>query len=338
MRKSLLFLMAALAVWLVYAAGAAAAVNAPSDLQVVPRYSGGGTITLILSWTDNAAGAQNEQGFAIERREAGGAFAALANVAANVVQFEDATATGDRWWEYRVKTTHAGLGDSTWSNTSDQNSPRQAWPLNTGAHNVLYTHCQPISAGGSNYFHGGTDLAGAGDQVDAARGGIVQVINNGVGGTLELDVDYGPDGIYLDRFWHTVIDPVLAVGDNLVVGDKVGNISTTYFGHADRHHLHWGMRFHNIERFTVDADRDPNNTAPAVADTNGDGDDFIVVDAASNNHAAPREPAWGNVDFLVDAFDDMSVTRNLRNAPLCTGYWIQAGVDNGENVRNSAAP
>ena len=338
MRKSLLYLMAALAVGLVCAAGAFAAVNAPSNLQVVPRYSGGGTITMILSWTDNAAGAQNEQGFAIERREAGGAFAALVNVAANTVQYEDATATGDKWWEYRVKATHAGLGDSTWSNTSDQNSPRQAWPLHTGAHNVLYTHCQPISAVGTNYFHGGTDLAGAGDQVDAARGGIVTAINNSVGGTLHLDVDYGPDGIYEDWYLHTIIDPVLAIGDNLVVGDKVGNISTVYFGHADSHHVHWGMHFHNLERFTVDADRDPNDTAPTVADTNGDGHDFIVVDAANNNHAAPREPAWGNVDFLVDAFDDMSVSRNLRNAPLCTGYWIQAGVDGGENVRSGAAP
>lgn len=338
MRKCISYLLTVLAVLLAYAAGAIAAVNAPSDLQAVPRYSGAGAITLTLSWTDNAAGVQDEQGFAIERREAGGAFAAVANVAANTIQYEDATATGDKWWEYRIKATHAGLGDSVWSDTSAQNSPRQAWPLNTGAHNVLYTHCQPISAGGSNYFHGGTDLAGAGDQVDAARGGIVTATNNSVGGTLHLDVDYGPDGIYEDWYLHTIIDPVLAVGDNLVVGDKVGNISTVYFGNADSHHVHWGMRFHNLERFTTDADRDPNDTAPTVADTNGDGDDFIVVDAANNNHAAPREPAWGNVDFLVDAFDDMSVTRNLRNAPLSTGYWIQAGVDGGENVRNSGAP
>lgn len=339
MRKCLIHIMGALAVLSAYAGGATAAVNAPSDLQVVPRYNGGGPITLVLSWTDNAAGAQDEQGFAIERREAGAAgFAPLATVAANAAQYVDTTATGDKWWEYRVKATHAVLGDSAWSNTSGQNSPRQAWPLHTGAHNVLYTHCQPISAGGSNYFHGGTDIAGAGDQVDTARGGIVQVINNSVGGTLEMDVDYGAGLIYRDWYLHTVIDPVLAVGDNLAVGDKVGNISTTYFNPAARHHLHWGMRFHNLERFTADADRDPNNAVPVVADTNGDGDDFIVVDAGANNHAAPREPAWGNVDFLVDAFDDMSTTRNLRNAPLSTGYWIQSGVDGGENVQSAATP
>ncbi|HCB49537.1 MAG TPA: hypothetical protein DEP47_08435, partial [Chloroflexi bacterium] len=110
------------------------------------------------------------------------------------------------------------------------------------------------------------------------------------------------------------------------------------FGNADSHHVHWGMRFHNLERFTADADRDPHNTAPVVTDTNSDGDDFIGVDAAANNHATPREPAWGNVDFLVDAFDDMSPTKNLRAAPLCSGYWIQAGVEDGENVRSAAAP
>lgn len=336
MRTRILYILAVSAAVFLYVVNSFAAVNAPSDLQVVPRYDGG-TISLVFSWTDNAHGADNEQGFEIQSREVGGVFATIANIGVNLTEYEDATATGDRWWEYRVRATHAVEGDSTWSNTSDQNSPRQTWPIHNGKHNILYTHAQPINAGGI-YFHGGVDISGTGDQVDLARGGVVQVINNSVGGTLELDVDYDTDGIYRDMYLHTDIDPVLAVGDNLVVGDEVGNISTTYFGHADQHHVHWGIRYHGLSRFTKHADRDPNMATPVVADTNGDGDDFIVVSAAANDHNHPREPAWGEVDFLVDASDDMTPDNNLRAAPLCTGYWIQSGIAGGENVRSGADP
>lgn len=333
MRRLIHFLLIVTSLaWWLCASNSFAQVNAPSQLQVLPRYNGG-TITLVLSWIDNANIPQNEQGFEIQARETGGIFATIANVGPDLTQYEDAAATGDKWWEYRVRATHSVLGNSGWSNTSAPNSPRQIWPINTGKHNILYRHAQPIQSGGI-YFHGGTDISGAGDQVDLARGGIVQVINNNVGGTLELDVDYGPNGIYRDWYLHTNIDPVIAVGDNLVVADKVGNISTTYFGHADQHHVHWGWAFDSLARFTADADRDPNIATPVVADTNGDGKDFIVVNAAANDHTKPREPAWGGVDFLVDAFDDMTPDNNNRAAPLVTGYWIEAGVPGGENVRD----
>lgn len=334
MRKRVLSFITSIAIASLWVTNALAAVNAPSDLQVVPRYSGG-TISMVLSWTDNAYGADNEQGFSIQAREVGGTFATIGNVGTNITEYVDTTATGDRWWEYRVKATHSTLGDSTWSNISDQNSPRQTWPINNGSHNILYTHAQPITSGGNDYFHGGTDISGAGIRVDVARGGIVTAINNYAGGTLEMDVDYGVDGIYQDMYLHTDIDPVLNATDNLVVGTQVGTISTTYFDHTDKHHVHWGLRWHNLAKFTNPADQDPNTTSPVVADTNGDGDDFIVVNAAANDHTNPREPAWGEVDFLVDAFDDMTPDNNNRAAPLVTGYWIQAGVPGGENVRNS---
>ncbi len=335
MNKLLLSSFAICATALLSATSGFAAVAAPSELQVVPRYDGS-SISMLLRWTDNAHGAGNEQGFEIQAREVGGAFAALAAVAANVTEYEDAAATGDRWWEYRVKATHSVQGDSAWSATSDRNSPRQKWPINSGQHNVLYTHAQPITAGGTDYFHGGTDISGAGNRVDVARGGVVTTINNSVGGTLELAVDYDSEGVYTDMYLHTVIDPVHSVGDNLVVGDDVGDVSTVYFGHADKHHVHWGLRYHNLSKFTNAADLDPNNAAPVVADTNGDGDDFIVVNAAAHDHSNPREPAWGEVDFLVDAFDDMTPGNNNRAAPRVIGYWIQAGVPGGENVRSAA--
>jgi hypothetical protein len=331
--KRLLPYLIALVAAATWANDAWAQVAAPSDLVVVPRYDGG-TISMVLSWTDNAHGADNEQGFEVQRREVGGAFATIANPGINATDYEDAGAAGDRWWEYRVRATHSVVGDSPWSNVSAQNSPRQTWPINNGEHNVLYTHAQPITAGGSNYFHGGTDISGAGNQVDVGRGGIVTAINNSVGGTLEMDVDYGALGLYEDMYLHTDIDAALRVGDNLLAGDTVGNISTTYFNHADKHHVHWGLRWHNLAKFTVNADQDPNTTAPVVADTNADGDDFIVVAAAANDHTNPREPAWGEIDFLVDAYDDMTPGNNNRAAPLVTGYWIQAGVPDGEDVRN----
>ena len=99
-----------------------------------------------------------------------------------------------------------------------------------------------------------------------------------------------------------------------------------------------GGKISVLSLFIINADRDPQTSAPVVADVNGDGDDFIVVDAAANNHSSPREPAWGDVDFLVDAFDDMSTSTALVVSPQNIGYWIQPGRPGAESVASSATP
>ena len=72
-----------------------------------------------LAWSDNST---NETGFRIERRAAGGTFAALATVAANATAYTDATAAAGVTYEYRLFAVN-GAGDSAASNTATQATP-----------------------------------------------------------------------------------------------------------------------------------------------------------------------------------------------------------------------
>ena len=327
--------LAGWAIGLGFAAAAAAQPNPPTNLTVVPRYEA--TIRLVLSWSDNS---NNEDGFEIERRTVGGAFGALTTVAANATQHIDATATEGDMWEYRVRATSAALGSSAWTPVSTATSPRQVWPINNGDRDVLHAFGSPLNFGGFQYFHDGFDISASGARVDAGRGGPITGINGGVGGTCTVNVDFGTAGIDNDAYLHIVVDAALGAGDMLAPGDRIGTVSTVYFVRdVEANHLHWGnSSTHNLLPFTDPQNRDPNLAPPVVADINNDGQDFIVVDAANNNHLSPRNPAWGDVDFLVDAYDDMSANTGLMASPFNLGYWIQAGVPGGENVRSAAAP
>lgn len=68
-----------------------------------------------LTWTDNAS---DETNFQIERKlTAGGTFAQIATVAANVVAYSDVGLTASTSYTYRVRATNAG-GNSAYSNES----------------------------------------------------------------------------------------------------------------------------------------------------------------------------------------------------------------------------
>ncbi|MBI3986240.1 MAG: M4 family metallopeptidase [Lentisphaerae bacterium] len=64
-----------------------------------------------LTWTD---GADNETGFAIERKTAGGDFLEVVRVSENVVAYTDTTVQADNTYTYRVRAFNAG-GYSTYS-------------------------------------------------------------------------------------------------------------------------------------------------------------------------------------------------------------------------------
>ena len=314
--------------------GTAHAVNAPTNLQVVPRYDA--AISLVVSWTDASP---DESGFEVQRRPVGGAYVTVANVGAGVQQFIDATATGDQSWEYQVRALNGATGNSAWVGPVVAMSPVQVWPINDGDRDILHSMGTPLRAGVS-YHHEAWDISASGKQVDASRGGPITVINGGAGGTLSMNVDFGAAGVLGDSYLHVDVDAVLAVGDVLAPGNRIGTVSTTYFNRdVEADHVHWGSdATNNLLPFTQNINRDPNLQSPVFGDINNDGKDFIIVDAAANDHTNPRDYAWGDVDFLVDAYDDMSADTNLLMAPFHLAYWIQSGVSGGENVASSAAP
>jgi hypothetical protein len=312
-----------------------AQVADPSDVSAVPRYTN--PIVMVVSWTDNS---NNESNFEIQRREVGGTFAFLGTAGANTGTFVDTTATDDRSWEYQVRARSATGGNSNFAGPTTRNSPRQVWPLPDGDHDLLHSYGSPLNFSGFQYFHDGVDISSSNQRVDAARGGVITAVNGGAGGTVSLNVDMGAGNIVSEDYLHITADPAIAVGDFLQPTDRVGTVRNNYFNRAvEADHVHWGSSLTNkLIPFTNSADRDPNGVRPVVADINGDGIDFYVVDASANNHAAQRTPAWGDVDFIVDAFDDMAASNNLMAAPFSLGYWIEPDVLGGGTVQSAATP
>lgn len=310
--------------------------NAPSNPILVPRYDA--SISLVFSWNDNS---NNETGFDIQRREVGGSYSNLTSVGANVTNFNDNTATSDKNWEYRVRATN-GSGNSAWTSASNSMRPRRVWVVNDGSNDVLHSYGNPllsVTGPGQFYFHNGVDISGSGKRVDAAMGGRVTAINGGAGGTMRMNVDLGGAGMYNDVYTHIAVDAALGLGDILAPGTDVGNIRNNFFNRAtEADHIHWGTGRNNLALYTQNSRRDPNMQAPVVADANDDGKDFIIVPFDDNDHNEELEFAIGGVDFLVDAYDDMSATTAIKAGLFNIGYWIQSGVAGGENVRNGATP
>lgn len=327
----------AFALWFLLAGPIWAQVAAPGQAVAVPRYDGG--ITVVVGWQDNS---NNEDNFQIERREQGGSFANIGSVGPNIVQFEDTSATADKFWEYRVRARSAAAGNSTWSAVTAATSPRQVWLMDDGSHNVLNNYGMPLvsAANAANfYFHNGVDLSGGDVIVDIARGGTVTNISRSTNGQLNINLDYGSAGTYNDVYSHMIIDPALAVGDVLQPGDSIGTVSSSWFNRDFvAHHVHWGSGQSNLIPYTAAADRDPNNQAPLVADANDDGEDFILVRANNNDHTNALDTAWGGVDFLVDAYDDMTPGNTLKANPHAVGYWIDGSRAGGDNVQSAGTP
>lgn len=328
-----------------------AAPNPPSAIVVVPRYDA--AISLVVSWNDNSG---DETGFEIQRRAQGDvAYSPLvpaAIVGAGVISYEDNTATSDRMWEYQVRALGVAGDDSVWVGPSNASSPRIDWPVDDGSHNILHNYGNPLDnpdGSGALYYHDGVDFANEG-QINASRGGLIASVSTSDNGAVRIDVDAGGVGTYRDVYGHLYgpdIQILVAdVGDPVAPGEVLATSIYDFSGYgSDANHTHWetdltggGGKISVLSLFPSNADRDPQTNSPVVADVNDDGDDFIVVDAGANDPSSPREPAWGDVDLLVDAFDDMSTSTPLGVSPQNIGYWIQPGRPGAESVASSATP
>jgi len=346
--RSVIYIINILSVIVILPSALSGQPAVPTGLSVFPRYAS--PIVMVVQWNDNS---NNEDGFTIERREAGtlpwtssttiGSFGGTGQR-----EWVDNTAAAGTYWEYRVCATSAALGNSAFTPESYGQTPEQLWPIHDGDHDILHSFGTPLDfmggAGRRQYLHEGVDISASGKRVDAAQGGIIGDVNfpaNSNGGGLRIDVDWGPPtNVERISYQHTVTDPAWAIGDPIAAGDSIGAVNTTHFGMAtDADHVHWGTRNRNILiRYNQDADRDPDINNPLVTDINNDADDFFVVDAAANDHRNPREPAWGDVDFLVDASDDLAANLPLVVNPYRISYWIQSVVPEGENVQNATTP
>ncbi len=100
------------------------APHAPSGLSAAPMGAG-----IHLTWTDNSS---DEDEFQIERREGSGAFARIAAVTFDVVQYHD-TAVGEaRPYTYRVRAVSSAGARSAYSNEATLSGPAGASGGETG--------------------------------------------------------------------------------------------------------------------------------------------------------------------------------------------------------------
>lgn len=82
----------------IYKFASAALLSAPANLIAQPSSSGGSNF-ILLSWQDNS---NNETGFKIERKIAGGIFSLIDSITANVVSYLDYTIENNQSYIYRL--------------------------------------------------------------------------------------------------------------------------------------------------------------------------------------------------------------------------------------------
>ncbi|RLD15752.1 MAG: hypothetical protein DRI22_02075 [Caldiserica bacterium] len=88
---------------------------APTNLTATPASSD----TIELSWTDNS---DNEDGFRIERKEAGGTYSEIATLPANTTSYTDTGLNPETTYYYRVR-AYNSFGTSGYSNEAHATTP-----------------------------------------------------------------------------------------------------------------------------------------------------------------------------------------------------------------------
>ncbi len=92
------------------------AIPAMLVLPVLPPTELGATVSagiVGLNWKDNSS---NEQGFTVERKEAGGSFAYVNGASAGMTTLVDNSVVAGKTYVYRAKAINSSLGDSIYSN------------------------------------------------------------------------------------------------------------------------------------------------------------------------------------------------------------------------------
>ena len=97
---------------------------APSNLSAVQMGTG-----IHVTWKDNS---KDETEFELERKERGGAFAKVASVVFDTVQFHDTGVTAGKTYTYRGRAVGASGAKSAYSNEATMDAPPATGPIDAG--------------------------------------------------------------------------------------------------------------------------------------------------------------------------------------------------------------
>ncbi|WP_421827111.1 cellulose binding domain-containing protein [Larkinella sp.] len=210
-------------------------LTAPTNLTL----SGNGQPA--LTWKDNA---DNETGFTIQRKAAGGSFTDLATVVANVTTFTDLTAQAGVTYTYRVYASN-GRGKSAYSNTVELTTPTLQVLHKDGdngqlANNQLKPELQIRNLGSNavscpeltvRYWFTSENHASINTFIDWAQLGTSQVKSQYVRLT---EPRQGADG-YVEYRFENGAGQLAAGGKSGPIQSRIAKQNWTVFNEADDH-------------------------------------------------------------------------------------------------------
>ena len=344
-RFAFLVLYFLLAAALTTAQPANAQPNAPSGALAFPSYDAAPAI--VLRWQDNAG---DETGFEVER-STGAAWALVASPGASpgtgTVEWRDTTVALDTDYSYRVRAVNAS-GGSVWVGPTDdtQRPTNNAWPRSDGVRDIMNIWSGSATGNGQRFhegidFHAIEPVPAVPPAVQAIRGGtLATTAFSGPGLTIAVEVEVSPGTYQYDYYLHLQDVTVKAVGDPIAPAEYLGRISTTAYGVGWRHTHIMNMAANDLggagwpncrspwSNFATAADLDPFGTNPHLLDQSGDaaggapdGRVVFAVDAAAP--ATVVDPLRGDVDLLIEAYDDMNSSLGYENNISGLAYWVE---------------
>ncbi|MAE59760.1 MAG: hypothetical protein CMJ49_00220 [Planctomycetaceae bacterium] len=335
----------------------------PDNVHAIVQYNPARPI--LINWDDVAG----ETTYDIQRSIGGAPFQSIITMPADVTQFNDFDLKDlTQTYAYRVLANNDD-GASP-ASTAFQTRIDVTWPAADGGHDLMqgFADGSPASAW---EFHEGIDIFGQTDftTVAARNGRVVRVDTNANGGTVVVEVSLGGNITEYDAYLH-VRDVQVATNDVIAEGTVLATklngfgpggspsstdhlhfaISRIEFSGAINNHAPSFVAFERewlnpFQRFTRDADRDPIEQLPALADTNLDGKQIVIVRNGKTSNPTPADifniPVSGNIDLVADMRDPMHATFPAASQPHKAGYWIDAAFDQGvagRDVRSAATP
>lgn len=338
---------------------------APSDVVAFPQY---GSVTgIVIRWMDNAT---DETGFQIERRVGAGPWALVGSPPAHALtgqeEWLDSSLAPDTLYSFRIKAVNAA-GDSAWVGPTEETQMPSSnfWARSDGVRDIMNIWSGSAIWNGQ-MFHEGIDFHAIEPvptpppDVQAVRGGVmVATVAGGQGDEVAIEVKTGSTTTEYDYYLHMQDVTAKGPGDQIAPGEYLGRISLTAYD-ADARHAHLSKLAANTPPpnlfggagwpdmrspwlwYTLPADLDPFGNNPHLLDQSGgagggaDGRTVFAVEATAAGNV--KDPVRGDVDLLIEAYDDMNTTLAYENNVSALGYWVESQVSGSTNIGSAGSP
>lgn len=336
---------------------AAAQPTAPDSVVAFPSY--GAANEIVVRFQDTAG---DETGFEVRRKSGTGGWTLVASLPDNPgtgqVEWRDNTIILDTLYTYRVRSVNAD-GNSAWAGPTEETQlpTNNFWPREDGVRDIMIIWSGSAS-GNWQKFHEGVDfhaiepVADPPPIVRAIRGGVLATVAfSGPGLTVAVEVSTGPGTTEYDYYLHLQDITTKSTGDQIAPGEYLGRISFVYSSGIRHTHI-MRMAANSLLgsncrspwlNFSLAADLDPFGNDPHLLDQSGSSIDYgpdgrVVFAVDATTPATVRDPVRGDVDLLVEAYDNMNTSLAYENNVSAVGYWVESHAPGGTDIGSSVSP